>query len=255
MKRISLPIDDPFAGIAEKLNRSHENINNLETEIARFFKESKYPILCNDEGELLPEAIEYHSHLSIPPRISVLAGEIIHHLRSCLDHIIWHFSSDEYRRDSLRWIEFPILKSPPSPTYVFTQYERKVKGISDGRVLGLIKQLQPYNRSDHRSPLLLAIHQLDIVDKHRVLVIVSPIGAMEYPLEAMRKYWMDLSESPLGDAADLIAKFDVKGKPVPQVAFSDFAGRESEPVIQALTRMHNVTLDIVKEFSKFVPDH
>jgi hypothetical protein len=41
----------------------------------------------------------------VPPRFSVLAGEIVHHLRSCFDHVTWNFSvgaTPEHKR-----IDFP----------------------------------------------------------------------------------------------------------------------------------------------------
>jgi len=72
-----------FAGIAEKLKRSEENIYNLNSEIERFFEESDYPVLPENDRKTLLKAIEYHKNLVIPPRFSVLAGETIHHLRSC----------------------------------------------------------------------------------------------------------------------------------------------------------------------------
>jgi hypothetical protein len=61
----------------------------------------------------------------------VLSGEIIHHLRSCLDHVVWHFSDDTYRRKHVTHVQFPILKTRPTPADVFNKYERKVKGITD----------------------------------------------------------------------------------------------------------------------------
>jgi hypothetical protein len=252
MDKILLPVQHPFRGIAEKLNRSQENIENLEAEIARFFKESKYPVLSNDKGEIISEAVLYHSKLPVPVRFSVLSGEIVHHLRSCLDHIVWHFSDSEYRRKNLRWIEFPILKTPPSSADMLGRFERKIKGITNVRVLDFIKRVQPHAGLDHRRALLLAIHDLDIVDKHRTLVIVSSTAAMEYPLETLRENWTDLSQSALGKSADFVAKLNIQGKLVPQVAFRNFAGRESEPVIQGLARMHNVVLGVVRECDRFL---
>src|SRR5579872_2188789 len=117
MNTIVLPlaISGPFAGIAEKLNRSYENIRNLEAEIARFFQESKYPVLSEDNHKIIPEALEYHAKRRIPLRFSVLSGEIVHHLRSCFDHVVWHFSDAEYRRKHVGWIQFPILRDKPAP--------------------------------------------------------------------------------------------------------------------------------------------
>ena len=70
-------MSEPFDGIAEKLQRSNENIRNLEIEIARFFQDSKYPILSNDNQQVIPEALEYHNNCPVPLRFSVLSGEII----------------------------------------------------------------------------------------------------------------------------------------------------------------------------------
>ena len=252
MNRILLPAQHPFRGIAEKLNRSHENIKNLEAEIARFFQESEYPLLSNDEGKIIREAVEYHRKLPVPLRFSVLSGEIIHHLRSCLDHIVWHFSNGEYRREHMGWIEFPILKDRPSSAHVFTKYERKIKGITDTRVLGLVERVQPYNGSGSLNSNLLAIHKFDIMDKHRTLVIVASTGAFEFPIDMVQRYRPNPSETTINAPPDLVAELKRQGKLVPQVAFSDFAGGESEPVIQALAGMHNAVISIVSECNRFL---
>src|SRR6266481_7650612 len=109
---MSLWFDDenhPFYGIVEKLKRFDENIGNLHNEIIAFFKGSKYPVLSNPDSKEWQEAVDYHRELVIPKRFSVLSGEIIHHLRSCLDHIVWHFSSAHYRRGHANAIEFPVF--------------------------------------------------------------------------------------------------------------------------------------------------
>src|ERR1700722_16550539 len=105
---------DPFEGVKAKLERSNQNILNLESEIRRFFEESTYPIIPQDDPKLLLEAMKYHQRRTIPLRFSVLAGEIAHHLRSILDHIVWIFSDPIYREKHSVWIEFPILKSRPT---------------------------------------------------------------------------------------------------------------------------------------------
>lgn len=253
MSKIIVPASHPFAGIIEKLNRSNENIRNLEAEIARFFQESEHPVLSKDNKQVIPEAVEYHIKRPVPLRFSVLAGEIIHHLRSCLDHVVWHFSDAEYRRKHVRWIEFPILEERPIPASVLTKYERKIKGIGDGRVLELIERLQPYNGGvDSPNIFLLAIQKLDIVDKHRALVIVASTGAFEFPIDLMERNAAH-ERGALGDASfDFVAEAKRHGKLVPQVAFSDFVWGESEPVVQALGGMHNHVIGVVAQFDKFL---
>jgi hypothetical protein len=80
--------EHPFAGIAEKLKRADENIVNLNGEISKFFAESEYPVIPKPDDKRWKEALEYHRELKVPKRFSVLGGEIIHHFRSCLDHIV-----------------------------------------------------------------------------------------------------------------------------------------------------------------------
>ena len=55
MNKITLPPSHPFAGIAEKINRSYENIGNLQGEIARFFDDSEYNRLADDDLKIIPD--------------------------------------------------------------------------------------------------------------------------------------------------------------------------------------------------------
>ena len=253
MNKILLSASHPFAGIAEKMNRTHENIVNLESEIARFFEESDYPVLSYDNKKVIPEAVEYHSKRPIPLRFSVLSGEVIHHLRSCLDHIVWHFSDAEYRRKHIAQIQFPILKESPAPADMFAKYERKIKGITDTRVIELIERLQPYNPSPGSlNLLLLSIHDFDIVDKHRTLVIVASTGAFVLPIGMMERAIAYQREYPTVPSADFIKEFKRDGKLVPQVAFKDPSGGEQDPVVQMLGNMYNVVLGIIDAFGKFL---
>src|ERR1700679_1551898 len=103
----------PFAGIAEKLKRADQNIFSFHTEINLFLKSGNYPIIPHPNDERWQEAVDYHRNKSIPVRFAVLAGEIVHHLRSSLDHIVWHFSSDEARLKGQNVIEFPVFESKP----------------------------------------------------------------------------------------------------------------------------------------------
>jgi hypothetical protein len=245
MGKITLPPSHPFAGIAEKLNRSNENIRNLESEIAAFFDESKYPLLSDDNKKVIPEALEYHRSRQIPSRFGILSGEVVHHLRSCLDHLVWYFSDVAYRethRDR-KLIQFPILEKPPSN--VFSQYERKIQGITNTAVRSLIEECQPHKRANPNESLLLAIHNMDIVDKHRELVIVESTGAAQIPIELWKRY--ESEELPLSTIG---ANFKRYGKLIPQVAFSDFCGMESEIVVQALGQMYNEVLRLVEAFDK-----
>jgi len=119
----------PIAGINEKLKRANETIGNLKTEVTRFFKRGKSPIGGRHSVDSLQKAVARITQQPIPPRFAVLTGEVIHHLRSCLDHIAWQLSSTEYRRRYSNRIEFPVLSKNPADKGEAASYERKVGGL------------------------------------------------------------------------------------------------------------------------------
>jgi hypothetical protein len=241
-----------FDGIAEKLIRTNENILNLEAEVSRFFKECKYPIIPKVNDKEHAEAVEYHTTLKIPLRFSVLSGEIVHHLRSCLDHIIWELSDDVTRssKDGA-FLEFPILEMPPTPENEFSRYGRKIKGVTNPDALKFIGELQPYNRIPPNSDPLLVIHKMDIADKHRELVITQPTALFEGPLklerDVRRHLLLKQRLSP-----ELIREFEQYGKITPQISFVDFSGAVVEPIIPKLLDLTRYVGYVIGGFAKIV---
>jgi hypothetical protein len=241
-----------FLGVFEKLKRANENISNLESEIKSFFQNGEYAVLPEDNKELLLKAIEYHNKRVIPLRFSVLAGEIIHHLRSILDHVVWESSSEAYRQDFPRRIEFPIVQVRPVKKDDIAGYERKVNGITDCRILDVIDSLQPYNSTDPVDDPLLILHKMDVFDKHRELVLCASTGARELPLVPlpMIEDMLAGKQSRIfgGEAAQIAFKLKGHGKLIPQVSFSEFGRRPIQPVVSGLMQLNNYIVNAMKRF-------
>jgi len=243
----------PFDGIKEKLRRSNEHIQNLQLELSTFFQNCEYPVLPEDDKQLLLDAIHYHQQLLIPPRFSVLAGEIIHQLRSCLDHVVWCFSTDEYREQHFRKIEFPVFDNRPVDKNGIRLYEGKIKGVTSPNVLGLIERLQPYNAPDPVESPILILHSLDIIDKHREVFLIDGIGTREIPQDMGEVFASYKREHPELSPVDLAIKFKGHGKLVPSVSFRNFGRREVQPVVPALMELNNEIVRIVSQFDRLLP--
>ncbi len=239
-----------FDGIDEKLKRANENIRNLESEITGFFQECPYPVLPENDKELLLKGIEYHKNLVIPPRFSVLAGEIIHHLRSCFDHLVWHFSTALDRVEHVRQIEFPIFEKRPVDKKSIFRYEGKIKAITNTTVCNLIERLQPYNSTDPTDSPIAIIHNFDVSDKHRELVLFSPIGVRQLPIEMQTTFEAYQRNHPELTFVDLAIKFKGHGQLVPQISFRDFGRREIQPVVPGLIDLFNYAVNTIKAFSE-----
>jgi hypothetical protein len=234
-----------FTGIGEKLKRAEENILNLHAEMERFFQESDYPAFPEHDSQLFSEAIEYHTNLPIPIRFSVLSGEIVHQLRSCFDHIAWHFSVGPV--DDSRRIEFPVFEQPLNHDRR-KRFEGKIQGITDANVRDLIERLQPYNAADPLNDLLWIIHDLDIVDKHKELILCSNTMSIVFPRQMEGILAAYQQAHPELDPIQVAYHFKGDGTRQPCVSFRNFGRREIEPVIEGLMKLFNYTISAVEEF-------
>ena len=243
-------MDSPYIGVYEKLKRAEENIGNLDREIKRFFDEGEYATLPIQDSDLLLKAIAYHQNRAIPHRFSVLAGEIIHHLRSSLDHLAWQLSSVEYRTTHPRRIEFPICEKQPEGKEL-SQYKARIRGIIQPRAREVIENLQPYKSADPLDHPLLVVHKMNVIDKHRELVICVSVGLLEVPYPVVEQY----IHGARADAEDLLEKIypHVKqyGRVTPQVAFRNFGQRKIAPVIPALHHLAAGVRDAISLFAEF----
>src|SRR6266404_964011 len=90
---------EQLAGVHEKLKRAEESIRDLNSQIVAFLRERPEGGFSHDKQKAAKEFAEFHAKRVIPLRFGVIAGEVIHHLRSSLEHIAWMLSTDGYRRD------------------------------------------------------------------------------------------------------------------------------------------------------------
>jgi hypothetical protein len=131
----------PLDGCWAKIQRAKEQINNLNIEVSN----DAYSVV----GEFQPERQRYVFKIVGPPvplRVAVLAGEIIHHLRSCFDHVVWALARKNGIPDETRDITFPVCETPE-------KYKKRIKGVSRAEY-HKIEELQPYRTNDPANSIL-----------------------------------------------------------------------------------------------------
>ncbi len=150
-----------------------------------------------------------------PTVIALLAGEIVYHLRSALDHSAFALVGSNPAGITLppKWqdrcqfplcMEVPLQGNPPTPVTVplpFNFFRKSLPGITVG-AFTFIETLQPYNGGS--GPLQLGwLGQLANIDKHRHFHIVIQ---QTYQYEHVRSPRIDSYDlSPLHDGADIKA--------------------------------------------------
>ena len=100
--------------------------------------------------------------------------------------------------------------------------------------------------------MLLAIHNLDIIDKHRDLVIVASSGALQFPVELWQRYVSRQCRIPGSSPVEIEGELKRHGKIIPEIAFRNFCGGKSETVVQGLVEMHNYVIGIIEQFHRFL---
>lgn len=169
-----------LAGILAKLDRAEESIELLNKERVAFLMTE--PLPYHVEGGFFDDPTKYefrgYQDRPVPLRFSILAGEIIHQLRSCFDHLIGELAAAN-GQPPIRNHEFPICTDREKFRKAIQQ---KVKGISRSALRRIVKA-QPYRQATPDTTTINLIHQWDIIDKHRLLLVVGKMFTLGNEVE------------------------------------------------------------------------
>lgn len=163
-----------------KLRWADRHFEVLKSELEMFSQSDCYSIRLDKDVEGSEDEIVYSwilDRLDPPPlHWSLLVGDLIHNLRSALDHAAWALvvakKGEDFTQRRSRDIEFPIAKEPK-------YFEsRKVLIFLDAPMRAAFKAAQPYEvtrDSPERDPLWGLQHAWS-TDKHWALSVIHMIA-------------------------------------------------------------------------------
>jgi hypothetical protein len=249
-------------GVRQKLIRAKEHLEAFEGEVAIYAAVNPYSIVRRLEQHI-PEksgrpGVTWRVSMTAPPppRLSVLAGDCLHNLRSALDHLAWILVLDNggTPSDGPPGTRFPIIREvratgtgAPRPLAI----RSKVGGAS-ARALALVEDLQPYRSAQDPALHPLAIlNALSNADKHRTLVtVVLDLGRVKFSIPRIGMaghgtrmavtdstiiYWV-LEENPAFDR-----ELEMRVEPAPNIGFLDARGVGSDTSLTAVEVLHRLT--------------
>lgn len=161
-----------LAGCVAKLERVNETIHVIRGEVESYLAEDSIRLtnVHNNGGK---EYAFVATELVAPPvRLAVLAGEVVHHLRSTLDHLVCALVTKSGGAVT-RKHQFPM--SDTAAKYQKACNDGMIKGVSVSAEK-IIRSLQPFNNAKPQSASFYVMHELDIADKHRLLLVVASVG-------------------------------------------------------------------------------
>jgi hypothetical protein len=149
-------------GVRLKVARAEEHLEALRVECSTYLDNRPYePVRQSQSEDHNEDLLIWKVHHKPPLRLSVIFGDLLHNLRSSLDHIAWQLVLTNGGTPNKK-TRFPILlnRGSNSPT---------VAGGISPKAATLLEGIQPYNNASgvpHEDPLYV-LSTLNNIDKHR----------------------------------------------------------------------------------------
>jgi hypothetical protein len=243
---------DRFDSAWLKLERASKHIDDLATELDAFWATEPYEIELTESRESKSAAYRIARMQALPESLALITGDAAHNIRSALDH----FACAAVPRPD-RATTFPVWRAETGRTPTADQWRKKVVRVLDGASPGLITALLSLEVWETgRDSFLWAVHELDRLDKHRLLISIATVNtrigfhgesyqlttvkkfggfALDQPLLLERTEWVPLTPGTmlldLRDGLDLDARhvtFDV------DVALAEPELLKGQPVVAQL---------------------
>jgi len=159
-------------------------LGTLDTRTIRAKRERTFP-----GGTAIHEAVFYIEGATpvVPPHFGVLAGEVVYHLRSALDHLVYQLILVHTGAPPTFNSAFPIVgkgrMTKKGWRSAEAEYEAQIGNLKQAispQAGAFLRQLQPFHEGDafHTHPLW-ALSELCNTDKHRLLNLTVH-GVSEY---------------------------------------------------------------------------
>jgi hypothetical protein len=251
---VSAPMK-PFDGARLKIRRAKHHVEDARKEIQQFLSRRPYRLIVETDSDPRFQRVVLRHGECIPYDIALIIGDAVHNLRSALDHMACELVRSNGQPDD--YVTFPV-----QGTKTKNKFNGTIKNFKARKdVIDLIRALEPY--PDGAGSAIVGLHDIDIVDKHRLLVPTGRVigrSAAAYTtiikgstvtllLPTDKRILMrdrdKLTRIPavksLTDGDELNASFDI--------AFDTGTCFESEPVTQILYELSDYLAEIIEAFA------
>jgi hypothetical protein len=157
--------DHPLDGVFAKLDRADEHLDALHADLAAFVDRRPYdfPELRNPDTGLT--TIKIVERETPPIRFAVMFGDVIHNLRSALDHLAWQLVLANGSNPT--GIGFPIFTSEKE--FESWKWPAKLQRMCAADA-ALVKELQPFDgRVGPHFEALAWVNSQSKIDKHQLV--------------------------------------------------------------------------------------
>jgi hypothetical protein len=241
--------DIPLVGPRLKINRAEHHVAVLGELVTAYAARNPCRVVCHDGSERnKPDRHIWLVHIDEPPPadLRTTLGDIVHNLRSALDLMACDLVA--LNKGNPKNVYFPIADASE-------QLDARIKDKHFDRAseeaISLLRKIGPYPGGEHH---LRALHDLDIMDKHKRLIPVMSGAIM--PNFAISG---NISLGTRIEIREGQGVFDLPATPVNSIGQTFFITSEfkfpkespfpREPIVPALRTLCADTLAVVDEFA------
>ena len=187
-----------------KIDRAKHLKNELEHALQVFFASQPYKIDTKIDAQSKRLIYFVTKADEVPESIALITGDIIQNLRSALDHLAFQLCVvGSGSRTSGRHIYFPIAED--AAAYKLAK-SKKTKGLAQ-HAKDTIDALNPYRGGNDT---LWKIHELNNLDKHRLLVTVgSSVRSFDLGAHMVATMRKSFPELPVPDMPFFVKPADI----------------------------------------------
>ena len=245
---------DLFHGAILKMERAQQHIKEVEAIILAYSKSKSFRLCAEEDATDGMTLLYLRVHKCLPgDDLALIIGDAIHNLWSALDHLV--FAILEPQGVDPKQIYFPV-----SNTLAEFNENRRMKKIECAcpKLGDLIReQVKPYEEGNN---LLWTLNQLDIIDKHRLIiptVVFSGLEEFSVISNDVGVYFINNGVSMEGEGCLNIArvrgklKITNKGRPIVDVRFGKDTPCEGKSVAAELKEIAKKVSETIDLFSAY----
>ncbi|MCA1701809.1 MAG: hypothetical protein LC808_00475 [Actinobacteria bacterium] len=210
-----------LTGVEAKIRWARAHLAELKQSISRVLAPDRQTFTLERDVQAGDYVLRVHGLPTVDPEWVLIAGDCLHNLRSSLDHLAWQLvllDGGQPNRDT----NFPVKQN------AFNKAGQRAPArikphIRRADIRDLVEQMQPYSAPQLPNPgpfvmehPLWLLHDLDITDKHKLLLVivampqVSTLGWAAHPdLLSLDLPWVELQEGAP------VARFQFRGNEAP----------------------------------------
>jgi hypothetical protein len=240
-----------FLGPKLKIERANKHIGELQAVLDAFLKTNFYRLGIDKNLNDGKNVLTFELIGTLPSDVPLIIGDAIHNLHTALDLVIWEIESRIGKPD--RSTKFPFYQTRSELVGAIENGNLKTAEIS--RVI--IDDIKPYRGGND---LLYGLHDLDITDKHKLLIpivsIVELRGASGEDDCGGRFKNLNFFITQSGRINALSSTKNLKitnsGQPSFEIRFDKGEVFEDKPVISTLHQLWQLVSGIIGKFETSV---